>query len=47
MVDTVNKKVMTSKSNEFEYDILVLATGSGAGLPPYVSSARADATQGV
>lgn len=31
----------------FRYDILVLATGSGAGLPPYVSMARAEKTKGV
>jgi NAD(P)H-nitrite reductase large subunit len=29
------------------YDILVLATGSAAGLPPYVSTERARDTKGV
>lgn len=29
------------------YDVLVLATGSAAGLPPYVSTERARNTKGV
>ncbi|KAK4702458.1 nitrite reductase (NAD(P)H), partial [Phenoliferia sp. Uapishka_3] len=46
-IDTVNKSVHTSKDNDFKYDILVLATGSGAGLPPYLSQERADKVKGV
>lgn len=46
-IDTENKKVYTSKQNIFDYDILILATGSGAGLPPYVSMERAEKTKGT
>jgi nitrite reductase (NAD(P)H) len=28
------------------YDILIMATGSGAGLPPYVSEQQAEKTKG-
>lgn len=45
-VDTTAKKVHTSKGNVFEYDILVLATGSAAGLPPYVTPQKARDTKG-
>lgn len=37
----------TSKGNVFGYDILVLATGSAAGLPPYVSAKQAKETKGM
>ncbi|KAL8278182.1 hypothetical protein RQP46_009355 [Phenoliferia psychrophenolica] len=46
-IDTEAKTVRTSKDNDFKYDILVLATGSGAGLPPYVSQERADKVKGI
>lgn len=46
-VDTVSKHVKTSKGNEFRYDILVLATGSIADLPPYISHQRAKDVKGV
>ncbi|KAM0788182.1 hypothetical protein ACM66B_001342 [Microbotryomycetes sp. NB124-2] len=46
-IDAANKTVSTSKGNTFDYDVLVLATGSGAGLPPYVSAEQADRTKGV
>jgi nitrite reductase (NAD(P)H) len=39
--------VHTSKGHSFKYDKCVLATGSGAGLPPYVSSDTASKTKGV
>lgn len=45
-IDTEKKTVHTSKDNTFSYDILVLATGSAAGLPPYVSAAQAKDTKG-
>ncbi|GAA5913645.1 uncharacterized protein JCM6883_004036 [Sporobolomyces salmoneus] len=35
-IDQVNKTVLTSKGNVYQYDILVLATGSNGALPPYV-----------
>lgn len=46
-VDTAAKTVHTSKGNTFEYDILVLATGSAAGLPPYVTPQIAKDTKGT
>ena len=46
-IDTERKTVHTSKDNTFTYDILVLATGSAAGLPPYVSAAQAKDTKGI
>lgn len=45
-INSDEKTVFTSKGNTFAYDILVLATGSGAGLPPYVSPERAEKTRG-
>jgi nitrite reductase (NAD(P)H) len=45
-IDTEKKTVHTSKDNTFSYDILVLATGSAAGLPPYVTAAQAKDTKG-
>ncbi|GAA5857736.1 hypothetical protein JCM1840_000889 [Sporobolomyces johnsonii] len=46
-IDHVNKNVSTSKGNTYQYDILVLATGSGGSLPPYVSQDQAATTKGV
>ncbi|WVW80433.1 nitrite reductase [NAD(P)H], large subunit [Kwoniella bestiolae CBS 10118] len=46
-IDSENKVVKTSKSNEFKYDILVLATGSVASLPPYMTTERAKTVKGV
>jgi NAD(P)H-nitrite reductase large subunit len=45
-LDTTAKVVKTSKGNEFRYDILVLATGSIADLPPYISAQRAREIKG-
>lgn len=45
-IDTGAKEVHTSKGNTFSYDILVLATGSAAGLPPYVTPEKAKDTKG-
>ena len=45
-IDTAAKTVHTSKGNTFSYDILVLATGSAAGLPPYVTPKKAQDTKG-
>ena len=39
--------VHTSKGRSFKYNKCVLATGSGAGLPPYASSEKATMTKGV
>jgi nitrite reductase (NAD(P)H) len=39
--------VHTAKGQSFKYDKCVLATGAGAGLPPYVSTQVAANTQGV
>lgn len=39
--------VHTSKGRSFRYDKLVLATGSGAGLPPYISQNEVARTRGV
>ncbi|SGY20621.1 BQ5605_C016g08108 [Microbotryum silenes-dioicae] len=47
LIDSKSKTVSTSRGNTFSYDILVLATGSGAGLPPYVSIEQAEKTTGV
>jgi nitrite reductase (NAD(P)H) len=44
---SINTTVHTSKGNVFGYDILVLATGSAAGLPPYVSAKQAKETKGM
>ncbi|GAA6024584.1 hypothetical protein JCM11491_000289 [Sporobolomyces phaffii] len=44
-VNAANKTVFTSKGNVYQFDILVLATGSNGALPPYVSSDKA--LQGV
>ncbi|GFZ50204.1 Nitrite reductase [NAD(P)H] [Saitozyma sp. JCM 24511] len=46
-IDTANKLVHTSKDNSFRYDILVMATGSVADLPPYISPERAKEVKGV
>lgn len=46
-IDGATKTVVTSKSNVFAYDILVLTTGSVADLPPYVTREQAKKTQGL
>ncbi|WOO81680.1 Nitrite reductase [NAD(P)H] [Vanrija pseudolonga] len=46
-IDGANKTVLTSENNTFAYDILVLATGSVADLPSYVTREQAKTTQGV
>ncbi|WVQ96928.1 nitrite reductase [NAD(P)H], large subunit [Kwoniella sp. CBS 9459] len=46
-VDSAAKIVHTSKGNNFEYDILVLATGSAAGLPPYMTQERLKSIKGA
>ncbi|OCF75267.1 nitrite reductase [NAD(P)H], large subunit [Kwoniella mangroviensis CBS 8886] len=46
-IDSENKIVKTSKSKAFKYDILVLATGSVASLPPYMTPERAKSVKGV
>ncbi|BGO91811.1 hypothetical protein NBRC10512_007608 [Rhodotorula toruloides] len=46
-IDPLNKNVFTSKGNVYQYDILVLATGSNGALPPYISPAQAAETKGV
>lgn len=39
--------VRTSKGHVFKYDKCILATGSNAGLPPYVTPEKAAKTNGV
>jgi len=39
--------VYTSKGRSFRYDKCVLATGSNAGLPPYMSPDKVEKTRGV
>ncbi|GAA5984125.1 hypothetical protein JCM10908_006060 [Rhodotorula pacifica] len=46
-IDAVHKNVHTSKGNTYQYDILVLATGSNGALPPYISPESAAETKGV
>ncbi|TNY23557.1 NADPH nitrite reductase [Rhodotorula diobovata] len=46
-IDPVHKNVFTSKGNTYQYDILVIATGSNGALPPYVSPEQAARTKGV
>ncbi|OCF30509.1 nitrite reductase [NAD(P)H], large subunit [Kwoniella heveanensis BCC8398] len=46
-IDSTAKTVHTSKNNTFKYDILVLATGSAAGLPPYMTQERLRSIQGA
>jgi nitrite reductase (NAD(P)H) len=46
-VDHVTHTVTTDKDRTIAYDICVLATGSNAGLPPYISQERAQRTRGV
>lgn len=46
-IDRAAKRVHTDKGNSFSYDRLILATGSGAGFPPYVTAERAAACDGV
>ncbi|GAA5924803.1 hypothetical protein JCM10213_000447 [Rhodosporidiobolus nylandii] len=46
-IDSTNKTVYSSKGNTYQYDILVLATGSNGALPPYISPEQAARTKGV
>lgn len=46
-IDPDNKNVFTSEGNVYQYDILVLATGSNGALPPYISPAQAAETKGI
>ncbi|GAA5820635.1 hypothetical protein JCM11251_003086 [Rhodosporidiobolus azoricus] len=46
-IDPIHKNVYTSKGNTYQYDILVMATGSNGALPPYISWEEAQETKGV
>ncbi|GAA5872094.1 hypothetical protein JCM8547_003101 [Rhodosporidiobolus lusitaniae] len=46
-IDPVHKNVYTSKDNTYQYDLLVLATGSNGALPPYLPYEEAQQTKGV
>lgn len=46
-IDPAARLVRTSKGIEIDYDACVLATGSDAALPPYVSRQRFDRTAGA
>jgi nitrite reductase (NAD(P)H) len=46
-IDTAAHTITTSKNQLIKYDLAVLATGSNASLPPYITSARATSTAGV
>ena len=46
-IDRAAKRVHTDKHNSFSYDRLILATGSGAGFPPYVTAERAASVDGL
>ncbi|KAG8866838.1 hypothetical protein FRC20_007390, partial [Serendipita sp. 405] len=46
-IDHAAHTVTTSKGRTISYDICIIATGSDAGLPPYVSSERAKSTKGI
>ncbi|GAA98797.1 uncharacterized protein L969DRAFT_50632 [Mixia osmundae IAM 14324] len=46
-IDPEAHTVHTDKNHIFKYDYCVLATGSGAGLPPFVSEEQARETAGV
>ena len=45
-IDTATKTVTTGK-RQIKYDKCVFSTGSGAGLPPYISMDRAMTTKGI
>jgi len=45
-IDAAAHSLTTSKGLRFEYDVCVLATGSDAALPPYVSRERFSKTTG-
>jgi nitrite reductase (NAD(P)H) len=47
LVETDAHRVITEQGRSFDYDICVLATGSNPSLPPYITPARAQQTQGV
>ena len=46
-IDGVNRQVKTQKGHSIGYDVCVLATGSDAALPPYVSRERFHKTTGA
>jgi nitrite reductase (NAD(P)H) len=46
-IDTQGHRIFTDQGHAYQYDVCVLATGSGAGLPPYVSMERKTKTKGV
>ncbi|GLB33513.1 putative BFD-like [2Fe-2S] binding domain containing protein [Lyophyllum shimeji] len=46
-INSEERKIHTNKGLQISYDICVLATGSHAALPPYVSPSRAQSTGGV
>lgn len=46
-IDAASKKVKTNTGHEYSYDILVLATGSEALYPPYMTPERAETIEGV
>lgn len=46
-IDGANKTVKTQKGNEINYDVCVLATGSDAALPPYITRERFQRTEGA
>lgn len=46
-IDSVSKLVKTQKGHEINYDVCVLATGSDAALPPYVSRERFQKVRGA
>ncbi|MCO5555800.1 hypothetical protein L7F22_009345 [Adiantum nelumboides] len=46
-IDSNSKLIKTQKGHEISYDICVLATGSDAALPPYVSRQKFESIQGA
>ncbi|PWZ01235.1 putative nitrite reductase [Testicularia cyperi] len=46
-IDAENKLVKTQKGIEFDFDECILATGSDAALPPYISRSQFFATKGT
>ena len=46
-IDSESKHVKTQKGHEIQYDVCVLATGSDAALPPYISRERFQSIRGA